>query len=116
MEQSVGRTLKLLRIEKGFSQGDIQRRTGLLRSYLSRVENGHTTPSLNTLRRLAHALEVDVAVLVGQPGGEIAKTAGFLGDKRLSRFWKLMHQYAPKLTEHDRRLLVGLARKMAMAR
>lgn len=115
MEQSVGRTVKLFRIEKGFSQGDIEKRTGLLRSYLSRVENGHTTPSLNTLRRLADALEVDLAVLVGKPGGEVAKGASFLGDKRLSRFWNLMRRYAPKLSERDRRLLAGLARKMATA-
>lgn len=113
MEKSIGRTLKLIRIEKGLSQGDIERRTGLLRSYLSRVENGHTVPSLDTLRKIAAALEVSVGKLVDQPEGEAAKTAAAFTDKRLLRFWNLMRRYAPLLQERHRRLLVGLARKMA---
>ena len=43
---------------KGLSQGDIEERCGLLRVYLSRVENGHTVPSIETLEKLARALEV----------------------------------------------------------
>jgi len=43
---------------EGLSQGDIERRTGLLRSYITRVEHGHTVPSLETLERLAAALDV----------------------------------------------------------
>ena len=64
MKKSIGKTLKLVRIEKGLSQGDIEKRTGLLRSYLSRVENGHTVPSLGTLTKIAGALEVKLAELV----------------------------------------------------
>src|ERR1700752_3407819 len=54
----IGRRLRTLREEKTLSQGDIEKRTGLLRCYISRVENGHTVPSLETLERLAAALEV----------------------------------------------------------
>ena len=54
----IGRRLRNLREEKNLSQGDIEKRTGLLRCYISRVENGHTVPSLETLERLAAALEV----------------------------------------------------------
>ena len=54
----IGDRLRRLRDLKNFSQGDIEKRTGLLRCYVSRVEHGHTTPSIETLEKLAHALEV----------------------------------------------------------
>jgi len=46
-----------LRKEKGLSQADVAKRMGVRRSYISRVENGHTVPSLETLERFAAALE-----------------------------------------------------------
>ena len=46
---NIGQTIRNYRLQKGMSQGDIEKRTGLLRCYLSRVENGHTIPSLDTL-------------------------------------------------------------------
>jgi transcriptional regulator with XRE-family HTH domain len=52
--------LRQLREEKKLSQGDIEKRTGLLRCYISRVENGHTVPAIETLEKLARALEVPV--------------------------------------------------------
>jgi transcriptional regulator with XRE-family HTH domain len=54
----IGDRLKELREQKALSQGDIEKRTGLLRCYISRVENGHTVPSVETLEKLARALEV----------------------------------------------------------
>lgn len=54
----IGDRLKTLREAKNFSQGEIERRTGLLRCYISRVENGHTVPAIDTLEKLARALEV----------------------------------------------------------
>src|SRR5882724_6440156 len=50
--------LRQLREGKKLSQGDIEKRTGLLRCYISRVENGHTVPAIETLEKLARALEV----------------------------------------------------------
>src|SRR2546422_11759235 len=47
----IGDRLRALREEKKLSQGDIEKRTGLLRCYISRVENGHTVPAIETLRR-----------------------------------------------------------------
>jgi transcriptional regulator with XRE-family HTH domain len=47
-----------LREQKQLSQGDIEKRAGLLRCYISRVENGHTVPAIETLEKLARALEV----------------------------------------------------------
>jgi transcriptional regulator with XRE-family HTH domain len=54
----IGDRLRVVREEKKFSQGDIEKRTGLLRCYISRVENGHTIPSIETLEKLARALEI----------------------------------------------------------
>ena len=54
----IGDRLRELREIKNLSQGIIEQRTGLLRCYISRVENGHTVPSIETLEKLARALEV----------------------------------------------------------
>ena len=54
----IGERLRALREDKKFSQGDIEKKTGLLRCYISRVENGHTVPAVETLEKFARALEV----------------------------------------------------------
>src|SRR5882762_2243630 len=54
----IGERLRELREEKQLSQGDIEKRTGLLRCYISRVENGHTVPAIETLEKMARAFEV----------------------------------------------------------
>src|ERR1700722_10090828 len=54
----IGDRLRILREAKNFSQGDIEKRTGLLRCYVSRVENGHTVPAVETLEKFARALDV----------------------------------------------------------
>ena len=53
----LGYRLRFLREEKNLSQADIEQRTGLLRCYISRVENGHTVPSVETLEKMARDLE-----------------------------------------------------------
>jgi transcriptional regulator with XRE-family HTH domain len=59
----IGDRLRAMREEKKLSQGDIEKRTGLLRCYISRVENGHTVPAIETLEKLARALEVPLYLL-----------------------------------------------------
>ena len=54
----IGERLRAMREEKQLSPGDIEKRTGLLRCYVSRVENGHTVPAIETLEKLARALEI----------------------------------------------------------
>src|ERR1700758_2527997 len=54
----IGDRLRVLREQKQFSQGEIEKRTGLLRCYISRVENGHTVPAVETLEKFARALEL----------------------------------------------------------
>src|ERR1017187_4137156 len=54
----IGDRLRALREDKKFSQGDIEKRTGLFRCYISRVENGHTVPAIETLEKMARAFEM----------------------------------------------------------
>ena len=54
----IGERIRMLRERRGLTQGDIEERTGLLRCYTSRVENGHTVPSLETIEKIARALEM----------------------------------------------------------
>lgn len=54
----VGERIRAIREARKLTQGDIEHRTGLLRCYTSRIENGHTVPSLETLEKFARALEV----------------------------------------------------------
>src|SRR5437879_9677298 len=54
----IGDRLRALREEKNLSQGDIEKRTGLVRPYISRIENNHTVPAIETLEKMARALEI----------------------------------------------------------
>jgi transcriptional regulator with XRE-family HTH domain len=68
----IGDRLRELRELKDYSQGDIEKRTGLLRCYISRVENGHTVPAIETLEKMARALEIPMYQLF-YDGDEPAK-------------------------------------------
>jgi transcriptional regulator with XRE-family HTH domain len=115
---AIGAKLRELRIAKNLSQGDIEKRTGLLRAYTSRVEHGHTVPTVETLEKYASALEVPLYRFFtdeesvakpklprsddswgrrGKDRGELRKLA-----KALSR-----------LDERDRKLLLSMAQGMA---
>src|SRR3984885_13167414 len=59
----IGEKVRVLREQKNMSQGDIEKRTGLLRCYISRIENGHTVPAIDTLEKLARGLEVPMYLL-----------------------------------------------------
>src|SRR6202045_3073638 len=71
----IGDRLRVLREHKQFSQGEIEKRTGLLRCYISRVENGHTVPAVETLEKFARALEVPLYQLFyeGERPAELAQ-------------------------------------------
>jgi transcriptional regulator with XRE-family HTH domain len=73
---SIGERLKLIREDKKLSQGEIERRTGLLRCYISRIENGHTVPSVETLQKLARGYEMEMYQLLyaGQTRGRAQDT------------------------------------------
>lgn len=112
-----------MRETKKLSQGDIEKRTGLLRCYISRVENGHTVPAIETLEKLARAMEVPLYQLFydGEEPPELPnlpkrKSAddiawGSTGKEArvLTRFRRLLS----RIDEGDRKLLLYMAQKMA---
>jgi transcriptional regulator with XRE-family HTH domain len=83
----VGERLKSIRESKGLSQGDIEEKTGLLRCYLSRCENGHTVPSIDTLERWVRALGVSMAQLFAEDGEPVPVLSALkkTGDPKMSR-------------------------------
>lgn len=120
----IGRRLRKLREEKSLSQGDIEKRTGLLRCYISRVENGHTVPSLETLERLASALEVPLYQLFYEgddppalPNLSTRQSSEELGldeeTEKQVRFFEKVRRTLEKIEEKDRRLLLYMAQKLA---
>jgi transcriptional regulator with XRE-family HTH domain len=111
----IGQRLYQLRAAKGFSQGDIEKRTGLLRCYISRAENGHTIPNLETLEKLAGALEIELYQLFfegeGKPHGASQKEAATLGSEERG----LVESFT-SLDKKDRKFVVAMVRKMAKER
>jgi transcriptional regulator with XRE-family HTH domain len=120
----IGERLREVREQKNLSQGDIEKRTGLLRCYISRVENGHTVPAIETLEKLARAFEMPLYQLLYEgdeppkplptvaPGSSKANAWGSAGkDYRFMR--KLTHQLA-KMNLDDRKLIMLMAQKMAL--
>jgi len=110
----IGETIRNYRLQKGMSQGDIEKRTGLLRCYLSRVENGHTIPSLDTLAKIAGAMELPLAQFFAdnsRPNGHPGKTPQ-LSDEDV-RFLSQVRRYSTNLNESDRKLVLAMVRKMA---
>ena len=119
----IGERLRALREEKKLSQGDIEKKTGLLRCYISRVENGHTVPAVETLEKFARALEVPMYQLFYE-GEEPPKLPNLLKRKSaddilwgnsgkdartLVKFCRLFG----RMEEDDRKVLLFMAQKMA---
>ena len=119
----IGERLRTLREVKKLSQGDIEKRTGLLRCYISRVENGHTVPAIETLEKMARALEVPLYQLFydGEEPPELPnlpkrKTADEIAwgqSGKEARFLNRLRRLLSRIDEGDRRLLLYMAQKMA---
>ena len=119
----IGDRLRALREEKKLSQGDIEKRTGLLRCYVSRVENGHTVPAIETVEKFARALEVPLYQLFydGEeppklPNLPNRKTAGEVAwgsTGKDARFLVKLCWLLGRMDEGNRRLLLFMAQKMA---
>ena len=115
-----------MREQKKLSQGDIEKRTGLLRCYISRVENGHTVPSIETLERLARALEVPLYQLFydGQeppklpnlPKRKSSDDIAWGSSGKDALFLNKLRRLLSKSEEPDRKLLLHMAQKMARPR
>jgi len=119
----IGDRLREMREAKKLSQGDIEKRTGLLRCYISRVENGHTVPAIETLEKVARALEVPLYQLFYD--GEEPPKLPNLPKRRSSddiawgstgkdaRYLIKLRRLLAKSEEEDRKLLLYMAQKMA---
>jgi transcriptional regulator with XRE-family HTH domain len=108
----IGTTIRAHRLQKGLSQGDIEKKTGLLRCYLSRVENGHTVPSLDTLSKIALALDLPIAQFFAEDSLGGAVNTQHLSDDEL-RFLTQIRRYSTNLNESDRKLLLAMVKKFA---
>ncbi|MGO9591030.1 MAG: helix-turn-helix domain-containing protein [Candidatus Acidiferrales bacterium] len=119
----IGDRLRELREEKKLSQGDIEKRTGLLRCYISRVENGHTVPAIETLEKLARAMEVPLYQLFydGEEPPKVPnlpkrKTADDIAWGNSGKDARLLGQFRRllgKTDEKNQRILLYMAQKMA---
>jgi transcriptional regulator with XRE-family HTH domain len=108
----IGTTIRGYRLQKGLSQGDVEKRTGLLRCYLSRVENGHTVPSLDTLAKIAQALELPLSqFFVEDTLGKELNTQKLTDDEL--RFLTQIRRYSTNLNDSDRKLLLAMVKKFA---
>ncbi len=119
----IGDRLRDLREEKKLSQGDIEKRTGLLRCYISRVENGHTVPAIETLEKMARALEVPLYQLFYE-GEEPPQVPTLFKQKfpdegawgssgKNARFLSKLRRVLGRVNEGDRKLILHMAQKMA---
>ena len=109
---NIGVTIRSFRLQRGMSQGDIEKRTGLLRCYLSRVENGHTVPSLETLQKIAGAMELQLAQFFSDEAVGREMSGLRLSEEEI-RFLTQIQRYSAKLSENDRKLLLAMVRKFA---
>lgn len=119
----IGDRLRFIREEKKLSQGDVEKRTGLLRCYISRVENGHTVPALETIEKFARALGVPLYQLV-YDGDKPPELPNIPGTKKTAepawgssgkdvRFLAKFRRLLSRIDEKDRKLLLSIAQKMA---
>ncbi len=119
----IGDRLRALREEKNLSQGDIEKRTGLVRPYISRVENNHTVPTIETLEKMARALEIPMYQLF-YDGEEPPKLPDLPkrkssdedlwgGSGKDARFLNKLRRLLGKADANDRKLVMHMTQKMA---
>jgi transcriptional regulator with XRE-family HTH domain len=120
----IGDRLRALREEKKLSQGDIEKCTGLLRCYISRVENGHTVPAIETMEKMARALEIPMYQLF-YDGDEPPKLPDLPKRKssddiawgstgKDARYLNKLRRVLGKSDEQHRKLILLMAQKMAL--
>ena len=119
----IGDRLRALREEKKLSQGDIEKRTGPVRPYISRVENNHTVPAIETLEKMARALEIPMYQLFydGEEPPKLPNLPNYKSsDENVwgssgkdARFLSKLRRLLGKSDEQHRKLILLMAQKMA---
>jgi len=116
----IGLKLRELRERKRLSQGDIEKKAGLLQCYVSRVERGRTIPNVETLEKFARALETPLyRFFTDGDAADVPK----LSTTRNDSAWRVGGEYRRELRqfakafqcmgESNRRVLLSLAQEMA---
>ena len=119
----IGDRLREMREQKKLSQGDIEKRTGLLRCYISRVENGHTVPAIETLEKLARALECPLyqifydgdepPKLPNLPKGKSPDNNAWGSRGKDGRYLDKLRRLLGKMGQNDQKVILHMAQKMA---
>jgi transcriptional regulator with XRE-family HTH domain len=122
----IGDRIREFRIAKRLSQKDMQDRTGLLRGYLSRVENGHTIPSIETLEKFAGALEIPLyqlfydsdkaPALPGLAGQRSTKEIPWGSSGKDAHYLTALRRHLGRMGEANRLLFLSVAQKISMRR
>jgi transcriptional regulator with XRE-family HTH domain len=121
----IGDRLRAIREQKELSQGDIEKRTGLLRCYISRVENGHTVPAVETLEKFARALEMPLYQLLydgeeppsaktGSNGRSLGREWGDLG--KHARYLNKLRRLLARMNEDEREVLMSFVLQLTKRR
>jgi len=120
---NIGDRLRTLREEKKFTQGEIEKRTGVLRTYLSRVENGHAVSSVQTLEKFARALEVPMYQLFydgeeppklpNLPKRKTANDTAWGNTGKDARWLNKFRRLLSRTEERDRKVLMSMAQLLA---
>src|SRR5713226_9036655 len=120
----IGDRLRELREEKKLSQGDIEKRTGLVRPYISRVENNHSVPNIDTLEKFARALEVPMyeffydgdkpPKLPNLPKYKSSEENAWGSSGKDARFLSKLRRLLGKSDEQHRKLILLMAQKMSL--
>ncbi len=118
----ISERLRAIREQKELSQGDIEERTGLKRCYVSRVENGHTIPSIETLEKMARALEIPMYQLFydgeappeppALPPGLSASSDEWGSSGEPAKFFQRLRQLLSRLSPGDRKLIMHMTFQM----
>src|SRR5713101_5061393 len=119
----IGDRIRAIREAKKLSQGDIEKRCGLKRAYISRVENGHTVPSVETLEKLARALEAplyqlfydgeEAPKLPHLPKQKTAEETAWGSTGKQARVLSKFRRLLARMSESDQNLLLHMAQKMS---
>ncbi len=118
----IGDRLRAMREGKNISQGEVENRTGLLRCYISRVENGHTIPAIETLEKFARALEVPLYLLFydgeeppklpNLPKRKMTADTAWGDSGKDARLLFRLRRLLSRVNQRDRNLLLSIAQRM----
>ena len=119
----IGERLRTFRKQKKLSQGDIEKRTGLMRCYISRVEQGHVVPSIETLGKITRVLEVRLYQFFYEgdgpppvPNRKPVETPLCGRTGKEARLVAKFRRLFSRIDERDRQLLLHVAGVMANRR